>query len=164
LVEHRSVAPRVAGSIPVTHPRFSNRLCSRREAAATWLQRCFWGRGAAAGQSFVGGLVQLLRVHFKADDDPVLNRPENKWPQRIIGLIESIAYPWLMFAADPKAAVALVAAWLTAKSVGNWSGWQSVDPDRHLGRRRLYVYLIANAFQLAWSAAIATALHLVREQ
>jgi hypothetical protein len=117
--------------------------------------------GAAIGQCLASPLVEGLRTWFFARDD-TLAELKNRRPPRLLGLAESVAYPWLFFDLEPDAAGAVVAAWLVLKTVGNWKGWDdSEQSDKHRGRRRLYAFLLGNAFQLAWAAGIATIMRAV---
>jgi len=116
---------------------------------------------AVAGQAFVQALVPALRLRFSTGD-PSLNEPRNRLPQQFIGPLESLLYPWVVFDV-PGAAPTIIGAWLTAKTLGNWPGWQTGPSyDVHIGRRRLYGYLLANAFQIGWGVLAAAALHIAQ--
>ena len=148
----------VAAAIPLRHATWPPEWASEHTVFVRALTLLC---GVIAGQMFVSTLVEFLRAFFAAEDAELIEA-RNRRPQLIIGTIEGVAYPWLMFDVDVKAALALIAAWLTAKSLGNWPGWQAEPLDKHRGRRRLYVYLVANAFQLAWGAVIMVAMRLVK--
>jgi hypothetical protein len=108
----------------------------------------------------VGAIVRDLRSRFQIAES-ALEEPKNQIAQRVLGTVESIAYPCLMIGSG--SAPTIIAAWLTAKALGSWSGWQTSNgEDPHRGRRRLYAYILANAFQVAWGGLIAALLRLSR--
>jgi hypothetical protein len=118
--------------------------------------------GAVIAQLLAPLIVGGLRTFFDAKDS-LLDLPKNKRPQRLLGVVENITYPWLLFALDKEAAVTAIGVWLAAKVVGSWTGWESDDKaDPHKGRRVLYAFLLANAFQIACASAVATAMGLVK--
>lgn len=93
----------------------------------------------------------------------------NRRPQKVLGVVENLAYPWIMFAIEPSASATGVGAWLVLKTLGDWSGWgpvtlrspergapgTSVPEDKHEGRRRLYAFAICNALQVFFGVAVA---------
>lgn len=103
----------------------------------------------------------------KIDDEP-----QNRRPQKVLGVVENLAYPWIMFALDPSASATAVGAWLVLKTLGDWKGWGDTsleerkriapasntppnDDDPHEGRRRLYAFAVCNALQVFFGVAVA---------
>jgi hypothetical protein len=78
-----------------------------------------------------------------------------------VGAVESLVYPWLFFALKGDAATA-IGAWLALKTIGNWKGWDEAPGDAHRGHRRLYAFMLANAFQVASGMAVGAAMNLVK--
>jgi hypothetical protein len=118
--------------------------------------------GVFVGQLVAPRVVRFFREWFEVES-PELDEERNQLPQRALGVVENIAYPLLMLRPGGDAASAVIAAWLASKVIGNWKGWEeSPRWDPHRGRRLLYVFLLANAFQLAWGAVIFGWLNVAR--
>lgn len=87
---------------------------------------------------------------------------ENEWPPRVVGAVEAVAYPFLFYYGVPDVAT-IVAAWIAAKSLGDWKGWQGDGHDQHSGRRRLYIFVTCNALQIGLGVLVAALMACVRK-
>lgn len=151
---------------------------SERAELGVWLTRRCDARTARfvtvlllatpAAQAAVGA-TRALAAHL-ARVSPIPGR-WNLWPQRLLGLAETICYS-IAFAllGDPKGVLTAIGAWITLKNFGKWPRLSGEvadpaqpqvvttaprsQPDQDEPRRRLYVFLLANALQVGWAVGI----------
>jgi hypothetical protein len=126
----------------------------------TWICRFAWV-ACGVGVAQVGVPLAKTRLH-RAFDIPTLPGAHNQRPQRIVGVFENIAYPCIFYGvANAEAATTLVVGWVGLKTLGDWEGWKAPGPrwpgdipDVHLGRRRLYAFMLLNGLQVAIGAVV----------
>jgi hypothetical protein len=115
-------------------------------------------------QCAVGRMKVWLDDSFDLKE-PAFALPKNRIPQRLVGIVENIAYPWIFFDLEDKGdAATAVTAWIVLKTVASWKGWEpdDRDEDKHKGRRRMYAFLLCNAVQLLSGIAVAWLMTAVR--
>jgi hypothetical protein len=69
-------------------------------------------------------LRSFLVSYFALPDDPELAEAKNQRPQQVLGVVENLVFPWLIFSPG-NAGVTAVGAWVGFKAWGNWTGWQT---------------------------------------
>lgn len=117
------------------------------------------------------GSAQLVAPHLKRwlerqfAVDHIAGGDKNALPQRYVGVVENVAYPLLLTLNDKEAAATAIAGWIGLKTLTGWNAWQSEtnaagEKDEHHGRRRLYTFMLMNAWQLAVGAYAASLLTL----
>jgi hypothetical protein len=106
--------------------------------------------GAAFAQVFHHVTAARLNRWFAVD---AISGRQNRAPQRIIGVVENLGYPCVLYGLGGDKGITLVSAWIGLKTIGDWRGWQEGYRhnvmDTHYGRRRLYLFMLRNAFQVA---------------
>jgi hypothetical protein len=136
---------------------------------------CWWvSRHIFAGLVLLAGAAwaQLVTVFLRdvaagASNLTALLSPENRWPQRFLGVVEFLGYSVAFATATRGEAMTGVGAWIALKQFGDWPRWkasagpetQSVEKmaDADEGRRRWYVFLFANALQVGLALVVARA-------
>jgi hypothetical protein len=104
--------------------------------------------------------VRLVRhVLGKCLEAGAPDEPRNRRTTVITGVVENALFPWILFGVGPGGAAG-IGGWIGFKMAGNWTSWQtSNDPhstqDRHIGRRRMYVFLLCNAWQVLAAVIVA---------
>lgn len=89
---------------------------------------------------------------------------KNRWPQRFLGLVETVSYAVAFASVDQEKVLAGAGAWIALKQFGKWPRWERSDPASKPApsddekRRRFYVFLFANALQVAGGAIVGHAL------
>lgn len=121
------------------------------------------GLGVPVSQVFVGELRALAGTLSALQ--PIDGSP-NRWPQRLLGTLETAAYALGFAKLDPKDVLTGVGAWIALKNFGEWSRFKNADDlksgsgqprkgrEEDEPRRRLYVFLFSNVLQVAFGAGL----------
>jgi len=104
-----------------------------------------------------------------------IDRPENQRPQRLLGILETVAYALAFAFVDAKDVATAIGVWMAFKNFGNWSrataaqtlglgsktrkldlehGPHAQTDDKDEPRRRLYIFLFANVLQAGFGRAL----------
>jgi hypothetical protein len=87
-----------------------------------------------------------------------LRKSKNRWPQRFVGIAETIGYSVAFATVDPEKVLAGAAAWIAFKQYGDWHRWKASDVETDEPRRRFFVFLFANAVQIGLADLVAQGL------
>ena len=121
-------------------------------------------------QFFVRELREFLQGYFELRGDPELEKAKNQRPQRVLGIVESALFPWLLYELPVREGSTVIGVWIGFKAWGNWKGWETYDSnarssdsrtwrkrsDPHRGRRRMYAFLLCNVAQVLGALAVAS--------
>jgi hypothetical protein len=137
----------------------ASRLWIRRHRAAFWVLLA----GGAAAQ-FVVAMIRSVAAGISKLDK--IGGAENRWPQQLLGLAETIGYSVALAKASPKEVITAAGAWIAFKQFGNWPRWVATDKggegqsstNADEKRRRFYVFLLANVSQIGLAAAVGRSL------
>src|SRR5206468_5111201 len=69
-------------------------------------------------QFVVRAFGPIVGALFEFPNDSQLSLLKNKRPQQLIGIVENLAFPWVLFDVEVKAASTAIAGWIALKALG----------------------------------------------